>query len=413
MLSIDLKMSWRNIWRNPRRTCLTIAAISFASLLLVFMLSFQFGSYETMINASVKINTGHIQIQAQDYNDNKDIRKTIDNPLFIANIIEKSQYIDSYTFRGNAFSMVSSNQRTYGVLIVGIDPVKESNVSTIKNLIKKGKYLSENDKDKAIIGKLLAKNLKVTIGDELTILGQAKDGSIAASIVNIKGIYSSGIDEIDRSTIQLPIKTFQNLYSMENSVHEIVINSTSLLYIDKIKKQLKEKILQSKLKNLPVILDWNELNPGLLQTIKMDLISGFIMYIILIIVVAFSILNTFLMAIFERTREFGVLMAIGTSPLRLIKILMMESSFITIIGISIGILVGSMITIYFQIHGIDITGASEVLNQWGISGRLYPRLSIITALSGPVAVLAITCITSLVPALKVRKLKPVEALAYY
>jgi putative ABC transport system permease protein len=153
-----------------------------------------------------------------------------------------------------------------------------------------------------------------------------------------------------------------------------------------------------------------DLMPGLVQSIKMDLVSALIMYAILIVVVAFSILNTFLMAIFERTREFGVLLAMGTTPGRLMKFLIFESVTITLIGIILGIIVGSLVTGYFQVHGIVISGASEFLSQYGLPERMYPKLSILSISVGAGIVLVITVLTALYPALKVRRLRPVEAM---
>jgi len=409
-LSIDTKMAWRNMWRNTRRTILTICAIAFASLLLVFMLSFQFGSYETMINTAVKIHTGHLQIQAKDYQEKKNIRLVVATPTNVAAVLEKVPQVRSYTFRGQAFSLVSSNERTYGALVTGIDPEREAAVSRLKSLIRKGGYLTGDDTDQALIGKILARNLRVDVGDELTVLGQGRDGSIAATVVKIKGIYSSGIDDFDRAAIHIPLKTFQEVYSMQGAVHEVVIIAASLADVAEIKASIKSALSADDYKSRLKVLDWNELMPGLRQSIEMDLISGLIFYLLLVLVIAFSILNTFLMAIFERTREFGVLMAIGTTPNRLTKLLLIESLSITFIGIVAGMIIGSLLTIYFQIHGIDISGASELLKQFGISGRMYPKLSWISALSGPLAVLIITFFAALYPALKVQRMQPVQAM---
>ena len=159
-----------------------------------------------------------------------------------------------------------------------------------------------------------------------------------------------------------------------------------------------------------MVLDWMELMPGLIQGIQMDLVSGFIMYIILIVVVAFSILNTFLMAIFERKREFGVLMAMGTTPGRLTRLLLIESLTMTMVGILIGIVAGSLITWYFQVHGIIISGTSELMRQYGLPERMFPQLSVLSVSIGAGVVLVITFLTSLYPALKVRRLRPVEAM---
>jgi ABC-type lipoprotein release transport system permease subunit len=403
-------MAWRNIWRNPRRTLLTVCAITFASVLLVFMLSFQFGSYETMINSSVKISTGHLQVQAEAYQEKKSIRFVIPQPHRIAKVVEQIPEIAAYTFRGQAFSLVSSADRTYGVVVTGIDPQKEARVSRLKQLVREGHFLVGNDRNQAVVGKLLAQNLRAKIGDELTLLGQGRDGSIAATVVSVKGIFSSGIDEFDRAAMQIPLTTFQDTFSMDQAVHEIVIIGKSLSDVAAIKAKLQTALSAlADRKNLKA-LDWQELMPGLRQAIEMDLISGLIFYGLLIIVVAFSILNTFLMAIFERTKEFGVMMAIGTTPRRLTKILLLESMTITLIGIIAGIGIGIAVSAYFQVHGIDFSGGSELLSQFGITGRMYPKLSFLSVSIGPFMVLIFTFFAALYPALKIRRLRPVEAM---
>jgi ABC-type lipoprotein release transport system permease subunit len=374
------------------------------------MLSFQFGSYETMINTSVKISTGHLQVQAEKYHEKKSIRFVIPEPQAIADIVNQIPEVAAYTFRGQAFSLISSSNRTYGVVITGIDPQKEANVSRLKKLVREGNFLSANDVNQAVVGKLLAKNLRVTIGDELTLLGQGRDGSIAATVVPVKGIFSSGIDEFDRSAIQIPLATFQDTFSMDETVHEVVVIGKSLSDVPKIKAKIQAALTALNRDKPLKTLDWQELMPGLRQAIEMDLVSGLIFYGLLIIVVAFSILNTFLMAIFERTREFGVMMAIGASPRRLTKILLIESMAMTAIGIIAGILFGIGITYYFQINGIDFSGGSDLLNQFGITGRMYPKLSFLSVSIGPFMVLFFTFIAALYPALKVRRLRPVEAM---
>ena len=403
-------MAWRNIWRNPRRSILTICAIAFASLLLVFMLSWQFGSYDAMINASVKISTGHIQVQTKDYQEKRDMRLVVRDPESLASILEKTPEVSSHTTRANAFSLVSSEKRTYGVMVIGIDPAREARVSTLKKLIRQGSYLSSGDWDQALVGTLLAKNLRVGLGNELVILGQGLDGSVAATVVKIKGIFNSGQDEFDRNTIHIPLKYFQDVYTMNGAVHEVVVLGKSLKQVQGLKSSVAADITNIHDGDSLVVLDWMELIPGLIQAIQMDLVSGFIFYIILIVVVAFSILNTFLMAVFERTREFGVLLAVGTTPGRLAKLLILESSTITIIGIVFGIILGSLVTWYFQVHGILISGASELMRHYGLPERMYPQLSMLSISIGAGIVLIITILTALYPAFKSRRLRPVDAM---
>ena len=410
-MSVDVKMAWRNIWRNPRRSILTMTAIAFASLLLVFMLSFQFGSYDTMINSAVKIHTGHLQVQAKGYQDKRSMRLVVPDPKAIGDIMDETPGIDAYTYRANAFSLVSSKERTYGIMVIGIDPIREANVSTLKKVIRQGSYLSAGDTDQALVGELLAKNLQVGLDDELVVLGQGRDGSVAATVVRVKGVYNSGQDEFDRSSIHIPLRHFQDVYAMRGAVHEVVALGTSLGKIPAIKRSVAEAVASQDSKHELVVLDWMDLMPGLVEGIQLDLVSGLILYVILIVVVAFSILNTFLMAVFERTKEFGVMMAIGTTPGRLTKVLLLESLTMTIVGIVFGMIAGSLVTWYFEMHGISIAGTSEVVRQFGIPERMFPQLSVLSLLIGPILVLFITSLAALYPALKVRRLRPVEALA--
>jgi ABC-type lipoprotein release transport system permease subunit len=403
-------MAWRNIWRNPRRTILTVSAITFASVLLVFMLSFQFGSYETMINTSVKIHSGHLQVQAEKYQEKKSIRLVIADPRTIGAILDHIPQVAAYTFRAQAFSLISSKNRTYGVGVTGIDPQREVHVSRLKKLVREGDFLSADDINQAVVGKLLAKNLRVRVGDELTLLGQGRDGSIAATVVAVKGIFSSGIDAFDRSSVHIPLSAFQELFSMDGAVHEVVVIGKSLSDVSAIKAKIQADLSRLNISKPLKTLDWQELMPGLRQAIEMDLVSGLIFYGLLIVVVAFSILNTFLMAIFERTREFGVMMAIGTTPRRLTKVLLIESMSMTLIGIIAGIILGIGLTYYFQVHGIDFSSGSELLSQFGISGRMYPKLSLLSVSIGPFMVLFFTFFAALYPALKIRRLRPVEAM---
>ncbi len=404
---MDFKLAWRNIWRNPRRSILTMAAVAFATTLLVFMLSWQFGSYATMINASVRIHSGHLQVQAADYHENREIRRVVRDALAVGSILQRTPGVKAYTFRAESFSLVSSKNRTYGALVAGIDPVREPAVSTVRSLVREGAFLASRDTDEAIVGHLLAKNFHAGVGDELVVLGQGRDGSIAATTVRIKGIFNSGQDEFDRGVVYIPLGYFQDVYGMDGAVNSVVALCDSLEAVPAAKRHLQKAIAGM---NGLTVLDWQELTPGLVQAIKMDLVSGLLFYVILIVVVAFSIMNTFLMAIFERTREFGVMMAMGTRPGRLMRILVMESLGMTVIGVLAGIAAGSLITWYFQVNGFVISGMEEIMRQFGLPERIYPQLSLLSIGVGAGIVLVLTCLTALYSALKVRRLKPVQAL---
>ncbi|MDJ0783645.1 MAG: ABC transporter permease [Desulfosarcinaceae bacterium] len=414
MLSIPVKMAWRNIWRHPRRTLLTTLAIAFACVLLIFMLSFQFGSYEAMINASIKIHTGHLQVQAAGYQEQQEIRRVIEDPRAVHQALAAIPEVDAHAARARAFALVASQERAYGIMVEGIDPAAEAQVSTLPRIIRAGAYLApapdSEDLSGALVGYLLARNLRVDVGDELTILGQGRDGSVAATVVRVRGIYRSGMDDYDRGAVQIHLQTFQEVFSMDAAVHEIVVTTGRLTEVGPIQRALAPTLTDLANTHPLVSLSWDALLPGLKQAIAMDLVSGAISYVILILVVAFSILNTFLMAIFERTHEFGVMLAIGARPARLTRLVLMESAGITLVGIGAGVLFGCLITGYFATHGIELGGASDLFRQYGIPNTLYPRLTVVTVTAGPLTVFFITLAAALYPALKIQGLKPVEAL---
>ncbi len=409
---MDYKMAWRNIWRHPRRTLLTVSAVAFASALLIFMVSMQVGVFETMIDSTVKMSVGHLQVQAADYLEKREMRLVVPDPAAIGEILDSAPGVEAYTYRATAFSMIASGERTVGAIVVGVDPEREARVSTLETIVRQGAYLSAGDVDGALVGELLARNLKVGLGDELTIMGQGRDGSVAATLLIVKGIYKSGMAEFDRSSIQIDLKNFQEIFSMRGAVHEVVAIGENLKALPAMKEYVEAGVRGMAPKKPLVVLDWKDLAPGLYEAIWMNIVSRMIFYLILVTVVASSISSTFLMAFLERTREFGVMMAVGTSPRRLTKVLLLESINITLVGIATGIVLGGAVTLYFQAHGIDLSSSEEILSQFGISARIYPRLSPISISAGPALVFVITSLAALYPALKIRGLRPVEALSH-
>ena len=295
-------------------------------------------------------------------------------------------------------------------MITGIEPAKEARLSSVAHTVRKGRFLLPTDTNKAVIGQLLAKKLKIDVADELVVLGSARDGSIAATVLTVAGIFSSGMDDYDRSAIQIPLSHFQEIFAMQGSVHEIVISCDTLGNVNFVTRTVASALSQKDPGTKLTCLSWDELNPGLIQSIQMDLGGGLIFYAILLVMVAFSIMNTFVMAVFERTRELGTLMAIGSSPGRLSKMLILESGFLTLCGIALGVFAGCLLTVWLSHTGIPMGGAQGMLAQYGIPGKLKPQLTLATAFAGPALVFLITLLTALYPAIKVQRLNIVDAM---
>lgn len=404
---LTLRMAWRNLWRHKRRTWLTVGAMIFSNLLLVFMISLQFGSYRMMIDNTLKSYTGHMQVQREGYNDDSKIRNSFDNIVTLASDIRKQLGSDTVAARGVAFAMTSSAERSYGLQIIGVEPQYETKVSTLPGLINKGRYFTDFNAEEIVIGSVLARNLRVDIGDELTLLGGGRDGSFAAGVVIVTGIFDSGNTDVDRSMAQLPLGYFQSLFSMGNQGHNIVINADDLTSVSALQESVNNILYERK---ELVVLDWNELQPGLQQAIQADMASAWFMYAVLIVLVAFSVLNTQLMSVLERTREFGTMMALGFKPLRLGTLVITETFIMSSLGLAIGAGLGTALAYYLSVVGFSYPGMEEMADRFNLPDRIYPSLSLLSIFLGPGIIFLCSLLASIYPALRLFFLHPVSAM---
>ena len=406
MTNTTLTLAWRNIWRNPRRTLLTIAAMVFADVLLVFMLGLQLGQYQMMIDNTLGLFSGQMQVQAKDYLDEPQMYRSIPDADRLADEIRQQTGLEAVSARGYGFALASSEKRTIGVQVTGVDAVHEQLVSTIPGLVETGRYLSANSGNEAVIGSTLATNLKISVGDELTLMGSGRDGSIAATVLPVVGIFNSGNRDLDRQMMEMPIDTFRDVFTMENHAHSIIVagkRSMAESYSNIIANIIEQN---GKL----VLHDWEALLPGLKQAIQADFFSAWIMYALLIILVAFSMLNTMLMSVLERTHEFGILLALGVRHGKLGRIILTESFVLAFTGMLVGVLAGASLTYYFLINGISFPGMEEMGARFNIPPVITPEVSLRTVLPGPLAVLLATVAASVYPVWHIRKLRPIEAL---
>ena len=406
-MNITLRLAWRNLWRHKRRTWLTVGAMIFSNLLLVFMISLQLGSYEMMIDNTLKSYTGHMQVQRVDYLDDPKMRYSFNSIVPLAEDLRKQLASDRIAARGVAFAMTSSEQRSYGLQIIGVEPNHEPKVSTLPGLIKKGQYFTDLNAEQIIIGRVLARNLRVDIGDELTLLGSGRDGSFAAGVVTVRAIFESGNTDLDRRMAQLPLGYFQTLFSMGGHGHNIVINSTDLSTAP-ILVQKVSQILQTR--DELTVLDWTRLLPGLQQAIQADMTSAWFMYAVLIVLVAFSVLNTQLMSVLERTREFGTMMALGLKPARLGTLVVTETFVMSTLGLAIGAGLGALLSYYISNVGFSYPGMEEMAGKFNLPDKMYPSLSLVSILLGPGIVFICSLLASIYPALRLFFLQPVSAM---
>ena len=270
-----------------------------------------------------------------------------------------------------------------------------------------GSYLADPNAAEIVIGSVMARNLKVTVGDELTFLGSGKEGSFAAGVVTVTGIFDSGSQDLDRSLAEVPLAYFQDAFEMEGGGHVIAISVDELAAVPSLLGPLKTVIGDSQ---KLTVLDWETLTPGLKQAIQADMTSAWFMYGVLIILVAFSVLNTQLMSVLERTREFGVIMALGIKPRRLALLVLLETFLMAALGLLIGVLLGSLVTGYFAQAGFAYPGMDEMAAKFNMPPVIYPALDPVSAMLGPSVVFVFCLFAAIYPALKLYGLRPVEAM---
>lgn len=406
-MSITFRFAWRNLWRRKRRTWLTVGAIVFSNIILVFMISLQLGMYGMMIDNTLRAMTGDLQVQASGYMNDHKIRQVVPDVRHLAEKLRQGLATDRVAPRASAFALVSSADRSYGVQVTGVDPKFEAKVSSLPGLIKTGRFLEDSAAHEIVIGRVLARNLRVGVGDKLTFIGSGRDGSFAAAVATVVGIFDSGMSDLDRSVAEVPLDFFQETFSMRGAGHAVVIMAPGLVQVGPMRTRVEALLPAGE--HL-VVHDWDELLPGLKQAIQADFTSAWFMYAVLVVLVAFSVLNTQLMSVLERTREFGIVMALGVTPGRLGRLVLLETTLMGAVGTVLGIVLGGALVLWLGRHGFTYPGLQEMGSKFNLPGRVYPQMSTIGLLLGPMIVFVSSIGASLYPALRLLWMKPVAAM---
>jgi len=404
-----LKLGWRNIWRNKRRSILTLLAIVFATLMTISMRGIQVGTYALNIKNSVEMFSGYLQIQKAGYQENPSLNKCFRFNEEIRAAIESTEEIKSYTTRVNADGLISYKDISQGTAIFGLDPKTEGKTTRIMERINKGKFFDTADSYDIVVGYKLLENLKAEIGDEVVILSQGFDGSLGNMKFRISGTFKMGSPEFDAMGVFMGFETAQELLALYGNIHAVVISIDDLDDIHSVQDQLRSKIEDGNISPLT----WEEVMPDLVQMIEMDDVSGMIMLFILIIIVAFGILNTVLMSITERFNEFGITLSIGMPQIKLVWLVLIETFFLTCVGIVIGDIIGWAINYYIVLNPIQLgTEIADMYAEYGflpiIESSIHPSIFINVTLT----ILLVSVGACLYPLYKVFKLEPLKGIRY-
>lgn len=400
-----LTLSWRNLWRNKKRTLIAAASVFLAVLVAVVMRSMQIGSYAYMISSSVKFYTGYMQVQGNGYWENRSLNNSITLSEKQRAEIAQIPHVTSVVPRLEAFSLVSFGRVTKVAQVTGVDPATENNMTELKKRLVQGRYLTESPGG-VLIAQGLADLLHVSVGDSVVLYGQGYHGVIAAAMLPVAGIVKFPIARMNNTMVFLTLTNAQDIYSTDGRITSLAV------MLDDVRNQTDVfNALRSLVGDRYTLMTWEEMMPDLVQGIALDNASGLIMLIILYLVIAFGVFGTVMMMTTERAKEFGVLISVGMKRKRLIWVTTLETIFLAFLGAVSGAVVSLAVITYFHYHPIPITGsAASMFELLGVRPIFYfstdPGLLINQAL----VVLLITLATALYPLFFIKRLQPVQAM---
>lgn len=404
-MTMTLKLAWRNIWRNKRRSAVILTAIVVGLFGMVFMIAIMKGMSVDMLKTSIENGVGHIQIHEKGFNDNMNVSLNIRDPKYVINYVEETPSVTAYAERIKARGLVSSPVSSTGVEIWGVDHEAEPGVSAVRNYLVEGDFLT-GKKGEIYIGRSLADKLKVEMGDKIVLMGQGLATEIGAAAFRVSGIFESTSKEFDKYNIYINLADAQELLSMPGRVSEIVIMTESLDHVAPVTASLKNDLEVGGLEVLP----WMAVIPLMHQMIELWDAFNYIVYILVVMAMAFGIVNTILMSVLERTREIGILMAIGTRPGKVFSMVMWEGFFLGLTGLITGWVFTLLVFAVVGRTGINISiWADSLKYMGGISPIIYPVLRWNNIIGSSASVFFAAVFSAVYPAVKIMRLNPVEA----
>lgn len=404
-MKTNIKLAWRNLWRNKRRTLITVASIFFGVLLSAYMTSMQEGSYEKMVNIVVKFYSGYMQVHHEDFWENKSINNTFEYDHQLVDQIMSNKDVDFVIPRLESFGLASSEELTKGAVVFGIDPEPENRLTEIADKINEGSYLTPND-DGVILGEGLAKYLQLSLNDTLVLISQGFHGISAAGKFPVRGIIKHVSPELNKTIIYMALPTCQEFFSAPNRLTSLVVNVADNDVMKRALRHLKKDIASPY-----SIMSWEEMQPEVVQQIESDRAGGVIMKAIVYVVIAFGILGTIMMMISERRREFGVMVAVGMQKGKLARIIFYETFFIGLLGIIAGLFVSYPLLHFQAANPIPLTGqAAQVMEEFGFEPFMFFTTAAKVFYNQAIIVFVITMLIAIYPVVAAKRIKEIKAL---
>ena len=399
-----LKIAFRNTLRQKRRTILTALAMAVGFTLLSLTIGLSDGAYGGIIEMFTRNRTGHIQVHREGYLDKPSLYETINDYTTVGEKIHGTSGVEAWTPRVYAAGLGSVGEKSTAVQITGVDVAREIQATRFDNKVVEGSVLAETASHQAVIGIGLAKILSAKINSEIVIFSQAADGSLANDVYKIVGIAESGDDPTDRTACYLHIEDAQELFVLEGRAHEIAVIVSNINHVDKVTKAIEANLNDSLLDVAP----WQVVAKSFYRAMRADQQGDAISRWVIMLIVAIGVLNTVLMSVLERTREYGVLKAVGTTPIQIFRLVICEVVIIALGSICIGALLGVLANYLLSIYGITYP---EEITYGGMKFKtMYAEVNVRSLITPAITVMLSAAVVSLFPAIKAARILPAEAM---
>jgi putative ABC transport system permease protein len=400
-----VSMAWRNIWRHKARSLVIMMSIALGLFAGVAVIALYEGMMKSRIRTVIDEETGHIQIHHPRFADENESKYIISDTEGLLREIGSMPEVIQINQRSLANGMLATPSGTAGIQVIGIDTNTEYTYSALKQKIREGNGLKPNKSYQAIIGKKLAQKMNLQIGSKLVLMFNDTTNNLISSAFRVSAIYQSTNAPLDEKLVYVAGTELSELIGMPGQIHEIGLKLRRDEDVDSVAYKLAILFPQLKVES------WKEISPETEFMVKTVDTYSYIIMIIIMIALAFGILNTMLMAIMERTREIGMIAALGASKARIFMLVILETVFLSLAGAPVGIFLGWMTSAYFNKHGLDLSGmGEEMMSSFGFRTLIYPEFpveKIFTVLS---IVMITALLSSLIPALKAISMRPVDAL---
>ena len=404
------RLAWRSIWRNRRRTLITVLSMGFGLACTVFFIAIGEGVYAQLIDQVVRMQAGHITMENPSYRDAPAVDLWIKAPESLRSQIERLPQVERTKLIIMGQGIARSGSGDVSATLMGIEPSVELDTSPLVRHIVAGRYLADDDGPWVVIGSGLAKRLRLEVGKKMVLTTNDAAGNLVDVLCRVRGIFETGSVEMDGYFIQAPIDFARRLFGLPEE------GATQLGVVLRIPEAQESILREARLMVAEqdiAVLPWQEIVPEIASYIKLDKGSNLIFQAILVFLILFTIFNTILMSVLERQREFAVLLALGTKPVQLRLQILMESAYLGLIGCALGLLVGGLAAWAAQVWGIDLSSLLEegfTISGFAVSAKMHARVTTGLLLGTAGLVFGATLILSLIPMRRVTRLSIVDQL---